>query len=150
MTRSKHAQLTPERRKLLAMAHAAPKEMGMDDDARRAMLDEAFGVESCADLTTPQLRQLRDMLKARGWRPKHKGRQGSPHPIVRKVYALWAELASEGIASCGSRDALRAFVKRMVEVDDPDWLTVAQAQRIIEAMKQWRKRVLTETPPETA
>jgi hypothetical protein len=57
---------------------------------------------------------------------------------VRKVFAIWKDMAP--LLRDPSRTALRSFVKRQTGVDDPNFLDVAQAGKVTEALKAWSKR----------
>ncbi|MDF1777563.1 MAG: DUF1018 domain-containing protein [Rhizobiaceae bacterium] len=39
------------------------------------------------------------------------------------------------------KEALRAFVKAEMGIDDPEWLTYAQANPVIEALKKIERRL---------
>lgn len=136
------------RRDLLAMLHIAKKELALDDETYRDALEQATGHRSARDLSERQLGQAIDAMKARGFRPKRKApRSDDPH--VRKIWALWRQLGDDGYLRTPDRPALRAFVKRMTGVENPDWLTQAQANRVIEALKAWLERDPPKKPTES-
>ena len=61
------------RRSLMAKLHIARKDLGLDDDTYRAMLQNLTGKRSSADCTDRQLVMLVAALRKRGWkdsRPK--------------------------------------------------------------------------------
>jgi phage gp16-like protein len=60
--------------------------------------------------------------------------------MARKIRALWIEMGKAGRIEDPSEKALRHFVKRMTGVDALDWLTVAQANVVIESLKKWGAR----------
>jgi phage gp16-like protein len=128
------------RRGLLATVHIAKKELALDESTYRAVLERVTGgrADSAADLTDDELGQVVDHFKAHGWTNKKKRFSGQPH--VRKVWALWGEMHRAGIVKGAMRPALRAFVKRMTGVTDPEWLDPSQARTVIESLKQWRAR----------
>lgn len=131
------------RRALLAMVHIARKDLGLDEDTYRDVLERVTGRASARDLDERDLSKVIDAFKVKGWQPKAGKRHvtKSDKPYVRKVYALWGELHRKGIVKGESRGALRAFVKRTTTATDPEWLTLDQAMTVIEALKQWRARV---------
>jgi len=53
---------------------------------------------------------------------------------------LWADLSALGALRDPSEKALRRFVKRVAKVDSLAWLGPHEANAVIEALKQWRKR----------
>ena len=132
------------RKGLLAKVHLAPKELGIDDETRRAIQVQLTGKESAARMTVPELERLVRHYRRLGWRPKGRGGRPRATAQVRMIRALWHELAEAGVvrASEGKREkALRAWVRRMTGVSAPEWLTPEQASHVIEALKQWRARV---------
>ncbi len=130
------------RKELLAKIHVAKKQMGLDDDTYRDLLERATGQRSAAGLTDRQLVGVLDALKASGWQAPVR-KPTSSKPPVAKVLALWADMCAQGIPRDKSDAALTAFVKRMAGVDRPEWLTPAQASKVIEGLKAWRARELS-------
>jgi predicted DNA-binding transcriptional regulator YafY len=59
---------------------------------------------------------------------------------VRKVFAVWKAMCDAGIPDNRTRAGLVAFVKRQTGVDDPEWLTPDQANKVTEGLKAWAKR----------
>lgn len=131
------------RRALLAMVHIARKDLGLDEETYRAVLERVTGRSSAGELEERELSKVIDAFKVKGWQPRAGKRPvtKSDKPFVRKVYALWGELHREGIVRGESRSALRAFVKRLTGAADPEWLTLKEAMTVIESLKQWRERV---------
>jgi len=56
-----------QRRKDLAMIHLAKKDLGLDDDLYRSVLQELCGVESSADLDALGRRKLIAYFREKGW-----------------------------------------------------------------------------------
>jgi phage gp16-like protein len=123
------------RRPLIARVHMARKELALSEDSYRAVLARITGRHSAADLTVPQLLAVITEFERLGLRPR---RVRSDKPHVRKIYALWGAMRPH--LTDPSRTALRAFVARQTGVGDPEWLTAAQAARVTEALKSWRRR----------
>jgi hypothetical protein len=92
-----------------------------------------------------------DEFKRLGWKPPARtsaavGTGDKPH--VAKIRALWAEMAPL-LASGGTEDALRAFVRRQTRsrkspdgVGAPEWLDGVEGNRVIEGLKAWHARLL--------
>lgn len=145
----KTAQITPQRRGLLAQVHIAAKDMGLDENTYRELLHRITGSRSAAGIDDAGLRQVLQEMRRLGWRPAARQRTGragrkwrsaSPYPHVRKVWALWGELKRRRIWRDPRRSSLAAFVRRMTGADDPDWLTASQARLVIEALKDIGER----------
>lgn len=142
--KAKQVRLTG-RRALLAAIHCAKKELRLDDPTYRALLERlANGKASASELTDHELGRVVDHMRRLGWTSKSRTK-ASRDPHVRKLWAVWNELCASGVIRNPTREALRAWVKRMTGVDDPEWLDPAQVNRMIEAMKKWAERVASST-----
>lgn len=122
-----------------AIIHVAKSQLGLDDDAYRAILVRVTGKASSRGLDTAGRAKLLKEFERLGFK-KRAAAKPSPKPVVRKVFALWGELARKGIVRDGSRRALRAFVARVTKVEDPEWLEPKQAIQVIEALKAMEAR----------
>lgn len=131
------------RRRELAQIHVAKTQLAMSDDAYRAMLWAVARVKSAADLDWTGRKRVLDHLKHCGFKPaKAAGaRAQARDDQSRKIRALWLDLAQAGAVRDPSEAALASFVRRHTGADALQWLSVAQASRIIEHLKKWRARV---------
>lgn len=127
------------RRAMLAKVHLAKKDLGLSDDDYRAILARVAHRRSAGDCTEQQLDAVLREFRRLGWRAK-RGTKRSDVPEVRKVWALWASMCKRGLVRTPTRAALRAFVKRMTGVADPEWMSRQQAVAVIEGLKAWEKR----------
>lgn len=133
------------RRGLLALVHLARKQLALDEDTYRLALEQVTGKSSAAELSDGELGRVVDHFRTKGWAPKPKGKSAPrPRPSdnrhVRKVWAIWGEMCKAGTVRNPTRAALRAFVERMTGVTDPEWLSPAQANVVVEGLKAWRER----------
>ncbi|MBR0559519.1 regulatory protein GemA [Neokomagataea anthophila] len=119
-----------------AKLRIAQKKLGLDDDVYRDRLERKTGKRSAKEMSVAEMDRVLEQFRKDGFRT----RPTAHNPQVRKVFALWTELGPS-LRSGGSRESLRAFVKRMVGVDDPNFLTAPQAGVVIEALKAWEKRL---------
>lgn len=132
----------------IAIINIAKGQLGLDDDTYRALLLRVTGLASLRQMSERQRIDVVEELKRRGFRVQSGGRKlpASVKPYVRLIYALWAKCHRLGVIEDGSRPALRAFCKRFVAhgydkaVVDPDLLSYAQAEPIIEALKKMEAR----------
>jgi len=149
------------RRADLAKIHIAVAELGLSEDLYRSMVEGVAGAQSPAkrsgsagDLTAPERFRLLAEFRKLGWKPRHGGKNRPHRPVgerrgqVRKIRALWLELAELGEVRDPSEQALAAYVRRMTKSEgNPDgvaaiqFLDVPDAIRVIEAMKKWVARV---------
>lgn len=131
------------RRGLLALVHCARKDLALSEDTYRAVLEQVAGASSARDLSNAQLGRVVEHFRRLGWRPKG-GSRRSDKAHVRKVWALWGSVCNLGGVHSPTPASLRAFVQRLTGVTDPEWLTVAQATRVIENLKTWEARLRRE------
>ncbi|MEM7197151.1 MAG: regulatory protein GemA [Pseudomonadota bacterium] len=115
--------------------------LGMDADDHAAFVKAHTKKSSLGACNVKQLRVvLSELRKLQPKNHKASGVSRSTKPYVRKIWALWGQLRDDGKLQGDFRAGLRAFVKRMCNVDDPEFLTSAQAETVIEALKAWDKR----------
>jgi len=147
-------KFVPEgRRAMLAKVHLGAKDLGLDDDTRRDVLERLTGHRSSADCTDAQLDQVLAEFKRMGWRPKSVGQPATPaqpklafarkpatSPMALKARAMWKSLWNLGVVRNGSEAALEAFGKRQLGVDRLQWADQSMGYRLIEALKQMAER----------
>ena len=140
------------RRRLLAQVHMAKKDLGLSDEAYRDLLESVTGKRSAADCSNDELRAVIEEFRAKGWKPRRRPRPGQPiirgpaAPLVAKMRALWASLYQLGEVEDRSDKALLSFVKRQGGPDSLRWITPGDANKVIEALKDWCKRAGFEVP----
>lgn len=151
-TARKAAPVAGHRRAILAKVHIARKELGLDDDTYRAILERLTGCRSAAGCSELQLAGVLAEFKAKGWVPTNTGstpaqpvvnnRKPRPadHPSARKARALWISLRQLGVVRNGSDQALEAFATRQLKVERLQWADQAQCYKLIEALKGIAKR----------
>lgn len=116
--------------------HVQRRQINIADDVYRALLRRVAGVSSSADLMTWEaadavLAELK-RLGAPAYRPLT-GPQ-------KKMWSLWQQLADAGCVRDRRMSALLAWVRRQAHVDALAFLTGAQEDAVIEALKSWLKR----------
>lgn len=135
-----------QKRRDLAKIHIARKELAMDEDAYRLMLESVAGVTSSAKLSARGRAKVLHRLRQLGWKPKTSARPRrrvtAQEPQDKKIRALWLDLAQMGVVRDRSEQALARYVKRQTGVEALDWLDGRQAEKVIEALKAWRKRFI--------
>lgn len=145
-------------RALIAKIHIAKKQLGLDDELYRSILaDKANGLTSCAEMNLKQLEAVLDHFKAKGFKAikSPKGRRMSPPsgnaklPEIDKIRAIWITMGQHGIVKDASETALNAYVKRMTAKQNQGngiasvaWLNNATCHTVLEALKQWHRRIL--------
>jgi hypothetical protein len=160
----------PDRRKrMLAAIHAAKRDLGLDDDIYRDLLERLTGARSAAGLGPAALAAVLDHLAALGWRgrgatsraapdgaarprnPGHAGdqarlaahRAAGAGPQEALILALWDELEAAGAFASGRAARLDTFMKRLgggCAVDHPHFLDPVAAVKVIEGLRAWLAR----------
>lgn len=126
------------RRAEIAQIKIGAKQLGLEDDAYRDMLFALARVRSAADLDWTGRKRVIEHLKACG---ATVGKQRKPRDgQAEKIKALWAALAQAGVVRDGSPAALSAWLKRQTRMSAPEWLSTAEASRVIESLKSWAAR----------
>jgi phage gp16-like protein len=133
-----------ERRKLLALIHILKNQLNLEDSKYRQILQEVVGADSCKTLENKDLIKVAKHLRAL------KGKKlisqldrivkGGKLTQLDLIYGLWNQLYRAGKLQDESIQGLTAYIKRVVGVERPEWLTVAQKQKLIEMLKRWLKR----------
>jgi phage gp16-like protein len=126
----------------LAMVHVARKQLDLDEDAYRAMLERVSGQRSAKDLTPGELDAVIAEMKRIGFEPSSKPRRGRLEgPYAGKLQALWIAGWNLGVVRDRSDAALTAFILRQTGIPTSRWLRYPEdARRVIEALKAWLAR----------
>jgi phage gp16-like protein len=151
------------RKAALAQIHIAKKQLGLDEELYRDMLENLTGKRSAGDMALAELYKVIKHLenvgfkRNRGGQPKSRRKQYySPRAqgqIIDVMRAVWIEMHRAGIVRDGSESALTAYAKRMssqlnggIGVDSLDWLErdTKLAVAVLEALKGWDTRVRRE------
>ena len=145
----------PNRQRLIRLIHVAKRDLSMDDDTYRAILQRIGKKASSADLTIPELEKVLEHLKRSGFKVRAKGKAAKPKAVQanpsrplaqdaesKKIRALWLFLHELGAVKNPSEEALAAYVKRIAGVDALQWISGEQAERLVETMKKWAMRFL--------
>lgn len=125
--------------KLIQLIHIAKSQLGLDDDAYREILQDKGKHPSCKGMSIAGLMTVYDYMKSLGFKPKRANINSGT--LKSKIFATWRAMAKSGIVNDSSMAGLNSFIKRTVSVDRLEWLDNDQAVRVVESLKQWRKRV---------
>lgn len=151
--------MQPDAKRLLTLVHVGRRELGLDDEDYRALLESVTGSRSAKGLKATQLEAVITVMKGLGFKVKGNttGRRSPPSvahvqaPEVRKLRAIWITMKNDGLLHDGSEDALGSFIRRMTAnanggagINRAEWLTSVQAERVLEALKKWHIRLMTD------
>jgi phage gp16-like protein len=132
------------RHAVLAKVHIAKKDLGLDDDTYRDVIERVTKgrTRSSKDMQNHELHDLLVEFKAKGWVPKAAtlGRGAAKDPQSRMVRGLWIELANAGVVRDRSENALRGYVKRITSLEDLKFCDGREKHQLIEALKAWGAR----------
>lgn len=144
------------RRAAVVKVQIARRDLGLDEDTYRSILERLTGRTSSSACSDAELGRVLDEFKAKGWKPKViaggkiRGRSGtvilddplSPfraqpadHPSARKARALWISLWNLGEVRDSSEAALEAFARRQLKVEQLQWADQGLTYKLIEALK---------------
>jgi phage gp16-like protein len=146
------------REQAIKLIHVARRDLAIDDDAWRELLQQKFHVASSRELGISDLYKLVEHLKKCGFKIRHPGKKpgaARSRPLAgaaqkrpgepAKIRALWLFMHHElGLVKDPSEAALAAYVKRITRVDALQWLDGQQTYRVIESLKKWAERVFEE------
>jgi phage gp16-like protein len=134
-------------RAMLAKVHLAAKDLGLDEDTRRDVIERVTGgLRSAGACNQAQLHAVLAEFRRLGWkgpaaRPKAAGgRTPATSSFARKARAMWISLHQLGVVRDPSERALEAFGARQLRVDRLQWADESQAHRLIEALKAMATR----------
>jgi phage gp16-like protein len=147
------------RRAMLAKVHLAKKELRLQDDDYRAVLERVTGHASAGDCTEAELDRALAEFRRLGWqgasasrgaprlavdnrkdRARRPTSHGADHPAARKARALWISLHQLGVVRDPGEHALEAFAKRQLGVERLQWAEQGRVYRLIEALKAMAER----------
>ncbi len=123
------------KRMLQTKIHIAKKQLGLDDDTYRDMLETATGKTSTKGMTVKEMSSVLNLMISKGWRPKsksHKSAQpskgyceipdGTPHARQKRyIAALWDALNYK-MSGLDLRCKKQFGVDRFVWLNDQDAL----------------------------
>lgn len=136
----------------LKKVQIARKELRLDDETYRSVLERLTGHRSAADCNDDQLKVVLEEFKAKGWTPrvvaggqkarKPASRKARPadHPSAKKARALWLSLWNLGEVRDPSEAALEAMARRQLKVEQLQWADQAMVYKLIEALKAMAER----------
>lgn len=131
-----------QKRLLIAKLKLAVKQLNMADDDYRQILLRITGFTSSTKCSVPQLVQVVEELKAKGFQAKPTKRiaKAADHPSARKARAMWISLYHLGAIGNSSEAALETFARRQLGVEQLQWADQQQCYKLVEALKAMAER----------
>lgn len=136
---------TTYRNRLIKLIQVARRDLGLDEPNYRGILFAQGGNDSLAAMPIDGMQKVLDYLKAQGFkvRSTKTDRKQATGLDASKVRALWLFLHELGAVRDPSEAALTAYVKRIVKVDDVQWMRSGRrVETVIESQKKWAMRYL--------
>lgn len=145
--------LTPRATDTRAMqqkVQIARRQLRLTDDDYRAILRRVTGRDSSRACGPAELDALIDEFKRLGFRPTTRAKRGakpiSPRAQIRMIHAVFQDIRPH--LAVGDDSTLRAFVQRQTRseatpdgVSAPEFLDADQANKVLEGLKAWLKRL---------
>lgn len=138
----------------LAKIHVAKKQLALDDETYRALLERVTGQSSAADLTARQRDALLKEFARLGFRaPNH--RQPNPAPACPTTIPGWGKgrlIAKIGALLCDA-DPPRPWAyadgmaRKMFRIESIRFCNETQLHKIVAALMYDQKRRTAKTPP---
>lgn len=144
-----------ERTRLIRLIHVARRDIGMEDDAYRALVARLCnGKTSSADCDVLELERIIGHLKKAGFKVR-KPKTAKPaeqrplatDPESAKLRALWLLLHQVGATESATEASLAAYVRRMTGVDALQFVRAKDRYPLIEGLKAWAARALAKAIP---
>ncbi|WP_135381038.1 gp16 family protein [Vibrio tasmaniensis] len=133
---------------LLKLVQIAKRDLAMEDDSYRDVLEQCTGKRSAKGLNDIQLTKVLERMKSLGFKPKRKPQARAPE--VAKIRAIWRTMHKQGFIRNANDVAIDAYVKRMTTasngrgIEKAVWLKSTQAAEVLEALKKWHYRLMKE------
>ncbi|QUN06452.1 regulatory protein GemA [Shewanella yunxiaonensis] len=153
-----HPNAEARKAQLKKLINVGRNVLALDEDVYRAMLQSAVGKQSLREMHLGELEQVMELLKTKGFKPLSKTMRtgvkrrlskpsgSSKNPVVDKIVAVWINMGKHLVINDSSETALDAYVRRMTtdRIASVRWLSYDQADRVLESLKSWHRRVLVE------
>lgn len=122
---------------VLKAIHATRRDLGLEEDDYRAVLERITGKRSARDLDDAARKAVLTEMRRLGGQAK----RGLDGPFAPKLVALWLSAWNLGLVRKRDDAALIAFVERQTGIAHVRWLREpSDAARAIEALKAWMAR----------
>lgn len=119
----------------IKLIHTARRQLGLDDDAYRAILLGAAGIESSKEIASEsQFNEIMQAFKNIGFKYQKKQEIILPNRASKAQIAYIKRLWDLGSRS-KTESGLRQFLRRIGHVDDVNFLTKQQASAVILALE---------------
>jgi len=142
-------QKKSRRNKLLALAHIAPKELGISDEDMRMILQREFKKQSRADLSEMELGYLIDWFRQHGWQGSskltparqtaggaHSSKEGQVNILRTRAYEIAGKIEN-------GEARLKGLAKKILGVDSIAWARdVGKLRRLLAVLEKIKEKAI--------
>ncbi len=144
------------RKSLLAQIHIGKKELGLDDETYRDVVENATGYRSAGTCSINQLYDILSVMNEKGanikparrYKNKHSlqdlkqycGEQKPKNEQEGMIFKLWVDICKANKAHSPSSAGLRGLCNRITGKTAPRFCSAAELQKLIEALKNILRR----------
>lgn len=132
------------KKNLIAKIHIAKKDLCLDDETYRDVLERVTGKTSCKDMSLSELKAVIKDLKRLGFRPQQSEASRLKHgrkptttperqPLLDKIEAILADKDLHWHYA-------HALAKKMFGVDMVHWLDAEKLYKVVQALAVYQKR----------
>lgn len=140
--------LTVEARKqrLVQLLHVGRSKLGMDEETYRSLIGNVSkdpARTSSKDLSLQEMEIVLTRMQQAGFSVKPRRpqtRKLADDEQSKLIRHLWLRLHELGAVRDPSEQAMASFVSRQTKIQALQWLSSAQASRVIEGLKKWVAR----------
>ena len=137
---NKRAQVSNARLAMMAKIHIAKKQLGLDDDTYRDVLERVTGRRSCKKMLIGELEAVIKDMESRGFTAKATPKHGKKpnvvakrEPMMGKIEAMLADMGLHWNYAHGMADSMFK-IKRL------EWLSDAQLYKLTQALSVYQRR----------
>lgn len=130
--------MKPSRQKLIAAIHVAKKQLGLDDDTYRDMLQHVTGQRSAKDLTIDQLSQVMKHLEQSGF--KNAKSFGDKPDVAKQKELLIKKIEAHLAENKLHWNYAKGIAKKMFQKEALEFCTKNELHSIVAALEYKAKR----------
>lgn len=147
------------RNSLIKLIHVAKRELTLEDDVYRMLLEAETNKTSCSKMSIKELEKVLAAMESKGFKRKVNSTKKpfkkrlspksgkSKNTVIDKARSIWITMAQHGFVKDRSENALDKYTQRILKhqkdkVDCIAWCDEWQAGRVVEVLKSWHRRVM--------
>ena len=137
---NKRAKVSTAKMALMAKVHIAKKELGLDDDTYRDVLERVTGKRSCKKMLIGELEAVIKDMESRGFTPKAAPKHGKKPSVVGKRQPLMDKIEAM-LADMGLHwNYAHGMAESMFKIKRLQWLNDSQLYKLTQALSVHQQR----------